>query len=70
MLAGYEWTWESEVGLCVYADRDIDPDLKAILLQAVDPNPDNRYPSMQDFHVHVAAHLDRIWPGRNVVRSW
>jgi hypothetical protein len=54
----------------VYDDQDIDPDLKEVLLQAVDPNPDNRYPSMEEFHVNVAAHLDRIWPGRNVVGSW
>jgi serine/threonine protein kinase len=70
MLAGYEWTWRADVGQSVYADREIDTDLKGILLQAVDPNPDNRYPSMEDFYANVAAHLDRIWPGRNVVGSW
>jgi serine/threonine protein kinase len=69
MLAGYEWTWKAEVGPCVDADQEIDPDLKRILLQAVDPDPDNRYPSMRDFFANLAAHLDRIWPGRNV-GSW
>jgi serine/threonine protein kinase len=57
MLAGYEWTWEADVWRCVQADRDLDPDLKRILLQAVDPNPDNRYPSMKEFHATLAAHL-------------
>jgi len=70
MLAGYEWTWQTELARSVYADRDIDPDLKPILLQAVDPNPDNRHPSMEDFHATLAAHLDKIWPGRGDGRSW
>ena len=47
-----------------HGDRDIDPDLKQILLKAVDPNPDNRYPSIEDFHADLAAHLERIWPGK------
>jgi serine/threonine protein kinase len=63
MLAGYDWTWHADAGQSVYADRDIDPDLKRILLQAVDPNPDNRYPSMEDFYFNLAAYLDRLWPG-------
>jgi len=57
MLAGYEWTWESEVGQKAHADRNIDPDLKRIVLQAVDPSPGNRYPSMKDFYSDLAAHL-------------
>jgi serine/threonine protein kinase len=69
MLAGYGWTWEADVGQCVDADRDIDPDLKRILLQAVAHNPDNRHPSMKDLHANLAAHLEQIWPGRNV-GSW
>jgi serine/threonine protein kinase len=66
MLAGYEWTWKAEVGQCVDADRDVDQDLKRILLHAVDPDPDSRYPSMEAFYTDLAAHLERIWPGRNV----
>ena len=65
MLAGYGWTWESEVGTCLEADREIEPDLKGILLPAVDPFPDRRYPSVQDFHARLAAYLERIWPGRS-----
>ena len=66
MLAGYKWTWEADVGKCVDGDRDIDPDLKRILLKAVDQNPDNRYRSIKDVHADLAAHLERIWPGRIV----
>jgi hypothetical protein len=51
-------------------DRDLDPDLQRILLKAVDPHPDNRYPSMKDFHANLAAYLETIWPGRNTVGSW
>ena len=65
MLAGYGWTWESEVGTCLEADREIEPDLKGILLPAVDPLPDRRYPSVQDFHTRLGADLERIWPGRS-----
>jgi serine/threonine protein kinase len=70
MLAGYQWTWEGDVGTCVSGDRDIDPDLKRIILESVDPDPDNRYPSMKAFHASLAAHLERIWPGRKDVGSW
>jgi serine/threonine protein kinase len=47
MLVGYEWTWEAEVGKCVDGDREIDPELRRILLSAVDPDPANRYRSMK-----------------------
>ena len=70
MLAGYEWTWEAEVGKCVDGDRDIDPELRRILLEAVDPDPDKRYPSMKDLHADLAAHLERIWPARTADVSW
>jgi len=62
MLAGYEWTWKADVGQCAQADRNVDPDLKRIVLQAVDPSPDNRYRSMEAFHAVLAAHLDGIFP--------
>jgi len=69
MLAGYRWTWEAAIGMCVAADRDIDQELKGILLNAVDPNPDNRYPSVDEFQKHLAGYLERIWPGRIVPAS-
>src|SRR4029079_9430773 len=43
MLAGYKWTSGADVRGCVDGDEELDPDLKGILIGAVDPNPDNRY---------------------------
>lgn len=65
MLAGYQWTWEAEVGPAVEADRELDPELTEILLTAVNRDPDRRYPSIQEFHGALAAYLERIWPGRS-----
>jgi serine/threonine protein kinase len=62
MLAGYKSTWEDDVWRYVNGDRDIDPDLKKIILEAVDSNPDNRYPSMAEFHAGLSAHLKKIQP--------
>ena len=65
MLAGYQWTWEAAVGRAVEADREIDPELKEILLTAVEENPDGRYRSIQELHGALGAYLERIWPGRS-----
>ena len=65
MLAGYQWTWEGEVGASIEADREIDAELKGILRMAVDPDPDRRHPSIHEFHAVLAAYLERIWPGRS-----
>jgi serine/threonine protein kinase len=65
MLAGYEWTWASDIGRSVDADPEVGPELKEILLTAVDANPDKRYLSSVDLRVALAAYLERIWPGRS-----
>jgi serine/threonine protein kinase len=65
MVAGYQWTWDAEVGRAVAGDKEIDPELQRMLLIAVDPDPDLRYPSMQGFRDDLAAYLERIWPGRS-----
>ena len=65
MLAGYQWTWESDVATRIEKDRDIDPELKQILLTASARDPGMRYPSMQEFHGALAVHLEEIWPGRS-----
>jgi serine/threonine protein kinase len=70
MLAGYEWTWQADVWKCVDSDRDLEPDLKAILLSAVDPDPDSRSSSIESVRASLAAHLDKIWPGRKGSGSW
>jgi serine/threonine protein kinase len=70
MLAGYQWTWESDAATCVRGDGGLDPDLKRILLVAVDPDPDKRYPAMKEFYTNLAAYLESIWPGRQDIGSW
>ena len=65
MLAGYSWTWGAEIGTSVDGDRNLDSELKAILLKAVDPDPAGRYSSIQEFHAVLAAYLEQIWPGRS-----
>jgi serine/threonine protein kinase len=64
VLAGYSRTWGVEMAASVQTDPDLDSDLKSILLTALDPNPDARYPSIREFHAALAAHLESIWPGR------
>jgi len=64
MFAGYEWTWSNEASAAVQADRDLDPDLKAILLRAVDRDRDKRFGSVQEFRDPLAGYLEQIWPGR------
>ncbi len=65
MLAGYQWTWDAEAGASIQADREIDQEIKEMLLPAVDPNPDRRYQSVREFHDLLADYLERIWPGRS-----
>jgi serine/threonine protein kinase len=64
MLAGYNWAASGEPCTRVEQDRNLDPELRDILLRAVAPSPDQRYPSADDFGTAVAAYLERIWPGR------
>jgi serine/threonine protein kinase len=65
MLAGFSRMWGGEVGASIDGDRDLDPDLRAILLKAINPDPASRYPSIQAFHTVVSAYLEAIWPGRS-----
>jgi serine/threonine protein kinase len=65
MLAGFQWTWEGEADKCIGADRGIDPELRGILLNAVNPDPARRYRSIHEFHGALAAYLEQIWPGRS-----
>jgi serine/threonine protein kinase len=65
MLAGYEWTWTTDIGRGVDADPEIAPELKEILLTAVDANPDRRVRCVSKWGVALAAYLERIWPGRS-----
>lgn len=65
MVAGYQWSDREQVGTRVAADPTLDAELREALLAAVDPVPDNRYPSVQTFQTALATYLERIWPGRS-----
>jgi serine/threonine protein kinase len=65
MLASYQWTWASDVETSIAANRDLDHDLREILLMSANPDPDKRYPSVHECHDALAAYLERIWPGRS-----
>jgi len=64
LLAGYEWTWAREVGAAVAADRDLDAELRSMLLTTVNPDRDKRPSSIREFELALVGHLERIWPGR------
>ena len=66
MLSGFEWTWATDVRRCVDGDSGVAPELKEILLTAVDCEPDRRYQSSAELRAALAAYLERIWPGRAV----
>ena len=65
MIAGYDWTWDAEPATRIGADAEIDPDLRTILLKAVERDAARRYQSARDLHAALAAYLESIWPGRS-----
>ena len=64
MLAGFEWTWVTDVGRCLEMDPGVERELKTILLTTVHADPDKRFASIADLRVALGAYLERIWPGR------
>ena len=64
MLVGYRSAASGEPHTRIETDRDLDSELRDILLRAVLPNPDERYASVDDFRTPIAGYLERIWPGR------
>jgi len=64
LIAGFGWTWE-DLRASIGADAEMDADLKAILLTAVEPSANRRYQSIQQMHAALAAYLESIWPGRS-----
>lgn len=65
MLAGYGWTWTGAADATVSADTRLDPDLKEIVLKAVQADPKRRYPSMTLLLRALQRYLDVAWPGRS-----
>jgi serine/threonine protein kinase len=65
MIAGYQWTLGEELSASITADRDIDGELRNILLTAVDRAPDRRHQSIAIMCAAVDAYLESIWPARS-----
>jgi serine/threonine protein kinase len=61
MLAGFQWAWTGAVHAAVESDGEVDAELKAVLLAAVDPQPDRRYPSVADFQAALGGYLARLF---------
>jgi serine/threonine protein kinase len=66
LIAGYGWSWDTELCRSIEADARIDGDLRAILLTAVERDVDRRYQSVDDMSAALAAYLESIWPGRSL----
>jgi serine/threonine protein kinase len=64
-IAGYGWTWDTELWPRIETDTEIDPDLRSVLLTAVVPDPDRRYRRIKEMSTALAAYLESIWPGRS-----
>jgi serine/threonine protein kinase len=65
MIAGYGWTWETELSPRIESDAEIDADLRTILLTAMARDADRRYQSIEEMSAALAAYLESIWPGRS-----
>jgi serine/threonine protein kinase len=65
MIAGYGWTWDTDLPARIEADAGIDVDLNTILLTAVASDVARRYQSIQEMYAALATYLESIWPGRS-----
>jgi serine/threonine protein kinase len=65
LIAGYGWTWDTDLFSTIQVDAEIDDELKKILLTAMDRDPDRRYRSIEEMYAALAAYLESIWPGRS-----
>jgi serine/threonine protein kinase len=64
LLAGYRWSARADVRGRIAADEALDADLKNALLRAVDPKPERRFATVEQFESALGAYLESIWPGR------
>ena len=65
MIAGYQWTWGKEVSACITAHREMDSDLRNLLLMAVHRTPARRHQSIEIMCAAIDAYLESIWPARS-----
>jgi len=68
MIAGYQWTLGGEVSACITSEREMDSDLRNILLMAVDRIPARRHQSIEIMCAAIDAYLESIWPARSSLR--
>jgi serine/threonine protein kinase len=64
-IAGYGWTWDTQLSSRIEVDIEIDDDLRAIVLTAVERDADRRYQSMEEMSAALATYLESIWPRRS-----
>jgi serine/threonine protein kinase len=65
MIAGYQWTLGEEVSACIAKVREMDDDLRDILLAAVDRIPARRHQSIEIMCAALDHYLESIWPARS-----
>jgi serine/threonine protein kinase len=68
MIAGYDWTFGAEISTCITNDREMDSDLRDILLAAVDRTPARRHQSIEIMCAALDHYLESIWPARSSSR--
>jgi serine/threonine protein kinase len=62
MLAGYHWAAGGEPRKRIDSDRNLDAELRDVLLKAVAPSAAERYASAAEFGTALSGYLERIWP--------
>jgi serine/threonine protein kinase len=68
MIAGYDWTFGAEISTCITNDREMDDDLRDILLVAVEQTPARRHQSIEIMCAALDHYLESIWPARSTRR--
>ena len=68
MIAGYDWTFGAEISACITNDREMDGDLRDILLTAVERTPARRHQSIEIMCTALHQYLESIWPARSSSR--
>jgi serine/threonine protein kinase len=61
LIAGYQWTLGTDAASSVASDREMDADLRNILLTAVDRTPARRHPSIEALCAAIEGYLESIW---------
>jgi eukaryotic-like serine/threonine-protein kinase len=65
MVAGYQWTWKTDVNAALENDDEFDAELKKVLQRAVQPQRERRHPTIDALYTDLGGYLEKIWPGRS-----